>query len=92
MRVEPSKLAQLVIAYHEKFGRHVPALALRLLNAGDLAAILQDSLATGVPLSETGWGRASPIEFRPRGCIVIVHDENPERATPTKGPDGEWLQ
>jgi len=92
MRVEPSKLAQLVIAYQEKFGRHVPAPALRLLNAGDLAAILQDSLATGVPLSETGWGRVLPIEFSPCGCIVIVDDENPERATPTKGPDGEWLQ
>jgi hypothetical protein len=91
MSVEPSKLVQLVIAYHEKFGRHVPAPALRLLNAGDLAAILQDSLATGVPLLETGWGRASPIEFNPRGCIVIVDDENPERDTPTKGPDGEWL-
>jgi hypothetical protein len=25
MRVEPSNLAQLVIAYHEKFGRYVPA-------------------------------------------------------------------
>ena len=91
MRAELSKLAQLVMAYHEKFGRHVPAPALRLLNAGDLAAILQDSLATGVALSETGWGRTSPIEFSPRGCIVIVRDENPERATPTKGPDGEWL-
>src|SRR5450759_5327415 len=91
MRVEPSKLVRLVIAYHEKFGRHVPAPALRLLNAGDLAAILQDSLATGVPLLETGWGRASSIEFSPRGCIVIVDDENAERAMPTKGPDGEWL-
>ena len=77
MRVEPSKLAQLVIAYHEKFGRYVPAPALRLLDAGDLAAILQDSLATGVPLSETGWGWASPMEFSPRGCCLPY--ENPER-------------
>ena len=82
MRVEPSKLAQLVIAYQEKFGRHVPAPALRRLDAGDLARI-RDSLATGVPLSETEWGRASPMEFSPRGCIM-------DRATPTKGPDGEW--
>jgi hypothetical protein len=28
--------------------------ALRLLDAGDLADLLQNSLATGVPLSETG--------------------------------------
>ena len=90
MRVEPSKLSQLVIAYYEKFGRYVPAPALRLLDAGHLAPILQDSLATNVPLAETGWGPVSPIEFSPRGCIV--RDENPRPATPTKGPDGEWLQ
>lgn len=85
MRVKPSKLAQLVIAYHEKFGRYVPVAALRLLNAGDLAAILQDSLATNTPLAETDWYRASPMGFffSPRGCCVV--DE------PTKGPDGEWL-
>ena len=76
----PSKLAQLVIAYQERFGGHVPARVLRLLDA---APIIQDSLATGVPLSETGW--ASPIEFSPRGCIMD------ERATPTKLPSGEWL-
>jgi hypothetical protein len=45
MRAEPSKLAQLVIAYYEKFGRHVPTSALRYLDAGELAAHLQDSLA-----------------------------------------------
>jgi hypothetical protein len=89
MKLESSKLARLVIAYHEKFGRYVPAPALRLLDAGDLAPILEDSLATGVPLSETGWGWASPIEFGPRGCIMW--DENPERATPTNLPSGEWL-
>jgi hypothetical protein len=85
MRVKPSKLAQLVIAYHEKFGRYVPAPALRLLDAGDLAPILQHSLASGVPLSETGWGWTSPMEFSPRGCIMD------ERARPTKLPGGEWL-
>jgi hypothetical protein len=91
MKAEPSKLAQLVIAYHEKFGRHVPELTLRLRDAGDLAAILQDSLTTGVPLSETEWDRVAPFKFRPcGGCIVC--DENQESATPTKGPDGEWLQ
>ena len=91
-RVEPSKLAQLVIAYHEKFGRHVPAPALRQLDAGDLAPMLQDSLATGIPLSETGWGWASPSEFSfsPRGCIV--REENPERGTLTKECDDEWLK
>jgi hypothetical protein len=86
MRVEPSKLAQLVIAYQEKFGRYVPVSALRLLNAGDLAALLQDSLATKTPLAETGWGRASPMEFSPRGCCIMI-----DRATPTKLPSAEWL-
>ena len=90
MRAEPSKLARLVIAYYQKFGKHVPESALRLLDAGALAAHLQDSLANGVPLSETGWGTPSPFEFSPRGCIVL--EERPESATPTKGPDGEWLQ
>jgi hypothetical protein len=86
MPSKPSKLAHLVIAYHEKFGRYVPAPALRLLDAGDLAPILQHSLATGVPLSETGWGSTSPMEFSPRGCCIMD-----ERATPTKLPSGEWL-
>jgi hypothetical protein len=68
----------------------VPESALRLRDAGDLAAILQNSLAAGVPLSEDGFGWASPMELSPRGCIV--REESPERATPRKGPDGEWLQ
>ena len=89
MRAEPSKLAQLVIAYYQKFGRHVPESALRHLDAGDLAGRLQDSLANGVPLSETGWGWDSAMAFSPRGCIV--RDESRESATPTKGPNGEWL-
>jgi hypothetical protein len=46
MRAEPSLLAQLVITYHARFGRHVPDLALRLLTTGDLAAMLRDALAT----------------------------------------------
>jgi hypothetical protein len=78
-----SKLAKLVIAYYERFGRYVPVQALRLLDAGNLVPIVHDSLATGVPLSETGWGWAS-MEFSPRGCII-------DRATPTKLPSGEWL-
>ena len=90
MKFEPSKLARLVIAYHEKFGRHVPESALRLRDAGDLAAILQDSLANGAPISETCGGWDSPMEFSPRGCIV--REESPESATPTKGSDDEWLQ
>jgi hypothetical protein len=89
MRVDPSLLAQLVIAYHEKFGRHVPESALRLHAAGDMAAMLQDALATSVPLTEAGLGSDSPLEFSPRGCIVR---EEPYRAPPKKGPDGEWLQ
>jgi hypothetical protein len=84
MTLKTSKLAKLVIAYHEKFGRYVPVQALRLLDAGDLVPIVENSLATGVPLSETGWGWASTLEFSPRGCII-------DRATPTKLPSGEWL-
>ena len=89
MRAEPSLLAQLVIIYHEKFGRHVPESALRLLTAGDLAAMLRDALATNVPLAETGWGPDSAFEFSPRGCIVR---RGPDRVPPKKGPDDEWLQ
>jgi hypothetical protein len=89
MRAETSLLAQLVVTYHARFGRHVPESALRLRTAGDLAGMLRDALATNVPLAETGWGRAAPIEFSPRGCIVR---EEPDRAPPKKGPDGEWLQ
>ena len=89
MRAEPSLLAQLVIAYHERFGRHVPESVLRLLTAGDLAAMLRDALATNVPLAETGCGSDSPFEFSPRGCIVRVGRDH---APPRKGPDDEWLQ
>jgi hypothetical protein len=91
MRVEPSKLARLVVAYHEKFGRHVPASALRVLDAGDLVPILQDALATGAPLPETGWDSAPPIGFSPpRGCCIVC--EESEQQTPGKEPDDEWLQ
>jgi len=90
MKAESSVLSQLVITYYEKFGRHVPESALRLLTAGDLAAMLQDALATNVPLAETGWGPGSPFEFSPCGCCIIL--EEPEHAAPTKGPDGELLQ
>jgi hypothetical protein len=79
-------VAQLVIAYYEKFGRHVPASALRYLDPGNLAGRLLESLATGIQLSATGWGRASP-QFSPHGCCIVD-----ERATPKKRLDGEWLQ
>ena len=84
VRAEPSKLAQLVIAYYEKFGEHVPQSAL-LLDAAELAPILQDSLVTGAPLAETGLNSASPIAYSPRGCCIFIGE-------PEKGPDGEWLQ
>jgi len=83
MRVEPSKLARLVVAYYEKFGRHVPESALRILDAGDLASMLQDSLATCTPLSETGWDTDPEIGFRPGGCCI--------QWAPGRTPDGEWL-
>ena len=81
MTFRSSKLAELVIASQARFGDHAPARVLRLLDA---APIIQDALATGVPLSETGWEWASPMEFSPRGCIM-------DRAMPTE-PDGEWRQ
>jgi len=90
MRAEPSKLAQLVIAYYRKFGRHVPESALRRLGAGELAGHLQHSLANGVPLPETGWGWDSAMSISPRGCVIVC-DEGGERAAPPNGPDGEWL-
>ena len=85
MKPERSKLARLAIAYYVKFERHVPAPALRLLNAGDLAAILQDSLATGVPISEGEFGWFKPPEYRLGGCIL--RDETPNEASHTNEPD-----
>jgi hypothetical protein len=90
MRTEPSKLARLVIAYYERFGRHAPEPALRHVDTGELAAMLEASLATGVPLAETGWAPTWKFEFGPRGCIVC--DDDLESAMPTKMPDGEWIQ
>jgi hypothetical protein len=84
MKPERSKLARLVIACYVKFGRHAPEPALRRVDARELAGMLEDSLATEMPLSETGWGWASPREFSPRDCIM-------DRATPTKLPSGKWL-
>ena len=89
MKPEPSKLARLVVAYYEKFGHHVPEAALRQVDARDLAAMLEKSLAAGVPIAETKSGSVWPWEFSPRGCI---RDGGEEHVTPTKGPDGERLQ
>ena len=88
MRAEPSKLAQLVIAYYEKFGRHVPESALRLLDAAVLATHLQNSLANNLPLPATGWVRDSPdVVF-----WCALPDWGRTRGTPRKKPNGEWLQ
>lgn len=87
MKSEPSKLARLVTSYYEKFERHVPEWALRLFDAGDLSAQLQDSLASGVPLPETEWVWPSPSKFP---CCGVLRFENPERATPKRGSDGKW--
>ena len=85
MKVERSKLARLVVAYHERFGRHVPESAMRALDAGDLAPILENSLATGAPLAESGWQPDAQCGHSPRGCCIVI-------GKPKKGPDGEWLQ
>ena len=78
-----ARLARLVIAYHEKFGKHVPLEPMRTLRAADLVSLIQDSIAINIPMAETGW--TLPMEFSPRGCCIM------DRATPSKGPDGEWL-
>jgi len=86
MKREPSILAGLVIAYHERFGRHVPEPALRRVDAGLLTALLQESLATGVPISEGEFGWFKPPEYRLGGCIL--RDETPNEASHTNEPDG----
>ena len=88
MRAESSKLARLVIAYYQKFGRHVPEPTLRRVDAGHLAALIQGALTSGVPLSEADWGWIVPRGYGRCGCIVRF--ENPERARPKRGPDGRW--
>lgn len=88
MNPERSTLACLVVAYHERFGRHVPEPALRRVDAGLLSTLLQDSLATGVPISEGEFGWFRPLDFRPGGCIR--REESPDRATPKRKPDGKW--
>jgi len=90
MNAEPSKLAELVIAYYEKFQWHVPEAALRDLDAIKLALRLQESLATGVPISEARSDSAPPMQCGLRLCILRARDL--ESATPRKTPDGEWLQ
>ncbi len=74
MKPEPSKLAPLVIAYYEKFGDHVPGVALRQFDAGDLAVLIRGSLATGVPISEAEWCYDAPLEYAPGGCIIREED------------------
>ena len=90
MKAEPSKLARLVIAYCERFGRHVPEPALRRVDARGLTAMLEDSLATDVPISEGEFGWLRPLEFGPGGCIR--REASPHRATPQRGPDGKWIK
>ncbi len=89
MRFEPSILARLVIAYRETFGRHVPDGALRTLDARKLAPMLENALAAGAPLSETGWKPDYPFPYSPFGCCLDLGES--EQETPTKQPDGEWL-
>ena len=65
----------------------MPESALRLLAAGEVAAILQGSLATDVPLAETdGVGLAN--EFSPRAASFVTRVQTAQRR---RGPDGEWL-
>ena len=74
MKPEPSKLTPLVIAYYEKFGDHVPEVALRQVDAGGLAVLIRGSLTTGVPISEAERCYGAPLEFAPGGCIIREED------------------
>ena len=74
MKPEPSKLAGLVVAYYQRFGDHVPEVALRQVDAGELTALIRRSLAAGVPISEADRCYDSPLEYPPGGCII--RDEN----------------
>jgi hypothetical protein len=69
--------------YQANFGTQVPLEAMRILRAADLVSLIQDSIAINIPMAETGW--TLPMEFSLRGCCIM------DRATPSKGPDGEWL-
>ena len=89
MKYEPSKLAGLVTAYHERFGRHAPEPALRRVEARLLADLIQDSLTSGVPISEGEFGWFSPRQY-PKGGCMLGHD--PYRATPKRGPGGRWIK
>ena len=89
MKVEPSKLSQLVIAYHARFGRHVPEPTLRRVDAGALGGPYFKTRSPAVFRSRRLTGAGSCREsYRRGGCIVRF--ENPERATPKRGPDGRW--
>ena len=69
--------------YQANFGTQVPVEAMRILRAADLVSLIQDSIAINISMAETGC--TLPMEFSPRGCCIM------DRATPSKGPDGEWL-
>src|ERR1700674_4529279 len=69
--------------YQANFGTQVPLEAMRILRAADLVSLIQDSIAINIPMAETGW--TLPMEFSPGSCCIM------DRATPSKGPDGEWL-
>jgi len=89
MKSEPSKLPRLLTAYYEKFQRHVPESALHKLNAGELAVRLQESLASGEPISEVE-SEAPLVELGLRVCIL--RERGLEGGTPRKRLNGEWLQ
>ena len=70
MKPEPSTLARRVIAYHEKFGRHASESALRHVDTGEFAAMLEASLAAGVhdlcsPTLRRSLSIAFPASIRP---------------------------
>jgi hypothetical protein len=65
-------------AYQAHFGTHVPLEAMKILQGMDLVVFIQDAIANDTKIPESGFA------FSPRGCIM-------DRATPTKGPNGELL-
>jgi hypothetical protein len=84
VKSEASKLAQLVVAYFNTFGRHVPEGAMQTLDSAKLASMLEDCITSRVPIPDSDSESESPSIFPPGGCCIVIPD-------PRKGPDGGWL-
>jgi hypothetical protein len=75
--------AGCLVAYYEKFGRHVLEKVLRSLDAGALKPRLEKVLATGAPLAEEGSNPELRCVFPPEGCCIALK-------IPKTGSDGGY--